>query len=50
MEMKIVLARLLKEFRLEKAKETPVPLVPVCQATLTFTEPIKLRVVKREAK
>ena len=48
MEMKIVLARLLKEFRLEISEETKVPIKPVAQLTLTITDPLKLRVVKRE--
>ena len=48
MEMKIVLARLLKEFRLEISEETKVPIKPVAQITLTLTDPLKLRVVKRE--
>ena len=48
MEMNIILARLLKEFKLEIAEETPVPIKPVAQLTLTLTDPLKLRVVKRE--
>ena len=50
MEMKIVMARLLKEFKLELSEETQVPVKPVIRATLTVTDPIYLRVVKRNSK
>ena len=47
MEIKIILARILKEFRLEISEETRVPIKPVAKVTLSVKDPLMLRVVKR---
>ena len=48
MEMKIILSRILKGFKLETTSETEIPVKLTSQATLTVRSPIKLRALKRQ--